>query len=435
MRYAVDGIRRRPGRSALTALGIGLATGLVTVLLALSAGVQGSAARLATASGVDLLATSANTSLASTAFPPVDHAHAVPSGFAAADSNVATASPWLVASFVFANSSLYAAANASPNGSAIPGGWGPASAAAVGWIPGANNGLEAPPVAKGPGFSSPDDLHYANGTYHGPFSHEVVLDSGLSGVLGASVGSVVYVSVQPLAGPSGTLGWFANATAFRVVGVSGPFFLIPSALLGFFYLSEAQTLLGSAAVQRDEASVVLVHLDDPSHPSSDQATLARAYPQLTVFTLANILGAVQSVVDLYRTFGTLIGLVGIVVAALFTTTVLTMSVDDRSREIATLRAIGFGRATVGRFVVEEALLLSVLGLAVGLLGGFVGAGLLNRFLVGLLPGLPSGFSFVAFDVTVVGSAVAEVLAIGLVAALLPAARAMRMPIAEELRAP
>jgi putative ABC transport system permease protein len=435
VRYALDGVRRRPGRSALTALGIGLATGLVTVLLALSAGVQQSAARLATASGVDLIATSANTSLSSSTFPPLPDAHAIPAGFARADPNVAAASPWLVTSFVFANSSLYAAANASPGGAAIPDGWGPASAEAVGWIPGANVGLDAPTVATGPGFSNSGDPHYANGTYRGPFTHEVVLDDGLAGVLRATVGNIVYVSDQPLPGPASVLGWYANATPFRVVGISGPFFLIPSALLGFFYLSEAQTLLGGAAVRQDQASVVLVHLTDPSNPASDQAALERGFPSLTVFTLANILGAVQSVVDLYRTFGTLIGVVAILVAALFATTVLTMSVDDRSRELATLRAIGFGRATIGRYVVEEALILAGLGLAVGLVGGFAGASLLNRFLVGLLQGLPSGFSFVSFDATVVATAVLEVLLIGLAAAILPTIQAVRLPIAEELRAP
>jgi putative ABC transport system permease protein len=435
VRYALDGIRRRPGRSALTALGIGLATGLVTVLLALSAGVEGSASRLATASGVDLIATSANTTLTGTTFPPVTGAHAIPTGFARADPNVAAASPWLVTSFVFANTSLYAEANASADGAGITGGWGPASGEGVGWIPGANTGLDTPTVAEGPGFSSPGDPHYANGTYAGPFTHEVVLDDGMAGVLHATVGSIVYVSAQSLASPSEALSWYHNATPFRVVGISGPFFLIPSALLGFFYLSEAQTLAGIAEVQHDEASVVLVHLTDPTNPSQDQSTLQRAFPSLTVFTLANILGAVQSVVNLYRTFGTLIGLVALIVAALFATTVLTMSVDDRSQEIATLRAIGFSRSTIGRYVVEEALALAALGLAVGLSGGFAGAYGLNRFLVSLLPGLPSGFSFVAFDATVVGTAVVEVLVIGLLAAILPAVRAVRLPIAEELRAP
>ena len=53
-------------------------------------------------------------------------------------------------------------------------------------------------------------------------------------------------------------------------------------------------------------------------------------------TLGNVLGAVNQLVDVYRTFGTLVGAIGIVIAALFTSTVLLMSVDDRSQELALL---------------------------------------------------------------------------------------------------
>jgi len=43
VRYALGAIRRRPGRAALTALGIGLAVGLVVLLLALADGIVASA--------------------------------------------------------------------------------------------------------------------------------------------------------------------------------------------------------------------------------------------------------------------------------------------------------------------------------------------------------------------------------------------------------
>ncbi|MCI4361046.1 MAG: hypothetical protein L3J91_05030, partial [Thermoplasmata archaeon] len=108
MRYAWDAVRRRPGRSIATSMGIGLATGLVVLLLALSAGIQSSASRLAASSGIDLLATSANTSLASGTFPPVEHSHALPGEIESVDGNVATVCPWLIASLVYANASLYA---------------------------------------------------------------------------------------------------------------------------------------------------------------------------------------------------------------------------------------------------------------------------------------------------------------------------------------
>ncbi|HEY6238278.1 MAG TPA: hypothetical protein VIZ68_03730, partial [Thermoplasmata archaeon] len=188
LRLAVDAVRRRPGRSAATALGIGLATGLVVLLLALSTGIQGSATRLATASGIDLLATSANTSLSTGSFPPVSSAHDLPGSLQGADPNVATASPWLVGALTFANESLYAAVNASASGPPVPPSWAPTSAGSVGWIPSANAGLETPQVVVGRGFSSAGDPHYGTGGYDGPFTHEIEVDQGLATLMHLSVG-------------------------------------------------------------------------------------------------------------------------------------------------------------------------------------------------------------------------------------------------------
>ncbi len=438
MRYALDALRRRPGGTALTSLGIGLATALVLILLAVSAGIQASAFRLATQSGVDLLGTSADTSLSNASsgleFPPVSGAHALPTALERADPNVASASPWLVSSLVFANASLYRAVNASANGSAVPAGWAPADATSIGWIPDDNGGIEVPTILNGTSLSAPGDPHYANGTYDGPRTDEVVVDSALAQAIGLTPNSTVWVSLQSPSGPSQLSGWFAGAVSYRVVGVSGPFWFLPSALLGMFYLSELQSVVGGANASADYASLVLIHLTDSTHPGQDQTVLAAAFPSMTFITLGDVLGAVQQVVNLYRTFGVLVGLVGVLVATLFTATVLLMSVEDRTRELALLRVVGFSRAYVGGQVVEEGLCLSALGLLVGLPFGLAGASLLNLFLAREVAGLPAGFSFVSFTPTVLLLGVLEVLAIGLVAALLPLARALRLPIAEELRA-
>ena len=431
MRYAIDAIRRRPGRSALTALGIGLAVGLVVLLLSLSEGVQASASSLAYASGVDLIAVSPGSNLTSGQFPPIAHAHPLATRIPAADPNVATASPWLIDDLAFGNGSLWQAAN----NSTVPGGWSYTESGTVGWIPSDTAGIETPTIYSGSGFTAPGDPHYANGSFNGTPTHQIVLDQSLANVLHVGVGESVWASAVEPPSNAALPGWYANATQFTVVGISGPFWLVPSALLGFVYLSELQALWGAGSSSTDYATLVLIHLTDPTHPGSDEAKIALAVPGLTLFTLGNILGEIQHVVNLYRTFGTLVGAIGVVVAALFTTTVLQMSVDDRSRELALLRAIGSTRSTVGLRVVEEALLLSGLGLAVGLPIAYVGAVGLNAFLLRLVPGLPTAFSFVSFDPTVILSGVAIVVALGLLASIAPAARAMSLPVAEELRAP
>jgi len=431
VRYALDSIRRSPGRSVLTSLGIGLAVGLVVLLVSLSAGVQTSATALAYESGVDLLAVSPGSNLTSGEFPPLTHAHELASRIPAADPNVATASPWLVDDLAFGNRSLWDAAN----NSSFPTGWTYTESGTVGWIPSDNTGIETPTIYSGSGFTAAGDPFYANGSYNGTPTHEIVLDQALAAVLHVGVGDRVWAGAAGPPSNAGLRSWYANATEFRVVGISGPFWLVPSALLGFVYLSELQALSGGATPSTDYATLVLIHLTDPTHPTIDEAKIAVGVPGLTLYTLGNILGEIQHVVNLYRTFGTLVGAVGVVVAALFSTTVLQMSVDDRSREIALLRAIGSSRGAVGVKIVEESVLLSGLGLAIGLPLAYAGSVLLNRFLRGLLPGLPTGFSFVSFNAVVILTGVAAIVAVGLGAAAAPAVRAMRLPVAEELRAP
>jgi len=432
VRYALDALRRRPARSAMTSLGIGLAVGLVVLLLALSSGIQTSAATLAAESGVDLIAVSANvTSPLAGEFPPVQGAHSLVTQIPAADPNVATASPWLVSDLVFGNASLWAAANSS----SVPSSWAPTESGTVGWIPSQNSGIQVPDLFNGTGFTFPGDPHYAGGQYNGPQTHEIVLDEALAIVLHVWVGDTVWLGASEPPSAAALEGWYANATSFRVAGVSGPFWLVPSALLAFTYLSELQEVVGGASASTDYASLVLMHLTDPTTVSTDQSRLAAAFPRMTIFTLASILGAIQHVVNLYRTFGELIGTIGIVVAALFATTVLQMSVDDRSRELALLRAIGHSRPAVGSLVVEEALYLSLFGLVAGLPIAYAAGYGMNLYLRNLIGGLPTSFSFVSFDAGVLADGLFLILAVGLAAAVAPALRAMQLPVAEELRAP
>ncbi len=102
-------------------------------------------------------------------------------------------------------------------------------------------------------------------------------------------------------------------------------------------------------------------------------------------------------------------------------------VDARRREIATLRAIGFGSIAVGASILCESALLA-------LPGAFLGV-LLARVLFHRMAVSPFGFSFL-LDVTprlaVVG--VTWALVMGLIGGLLPAVRAARVPVTTALRA-
>jgi putative ABC transport system permease protein len=108
------------------------------------------------------------------------------------------------------------------------------------------------------------------------------------------------------------------------------------------------------------------------------------------------------------------------------------AVSVRSREIATLRAIGFGASAVVLSVLIEAMLLSVIG-------ALIGAGLAWIFFNGnVVSTLGSNFTQVVFRLAVspalVVLGIVWACVIGLIGGLFPAIRAARLPVATALRA-
>lgn len=108
------------------------------------------------------------------------------------------------------------------------------------------------------------------------------------------------------------------------------------------------------------------------------------------------------------------------------------SVSARTREIATLRALGFGALPVAFSTLAESLVLALVG---GVLGAVVVYLLFNGYSVSTLNF--SSFSQVVFDFAVTGDLLVQgVIAaatIGIIGGFFPAVRAARLPVATALR--
>jgi putative ABC transport system permease protein len=108
------------------------------------------------------------------------------------------------------------------------------------------------------------------------------------------------------------------------------------------------------------------------------------------------------------------------------------AVAARSREIATLRALGFGAGPVVLSVLAEALLLSLVG---GLIGGLLAWAAFDGYQTATMNW--QSFSQVAFAFAVTPELLARGLAyaavMGLLGGLLPAIRAARLPVVTALR--
>ena len=139
-------------------------------------------------------------------------------------------------------------------------------------------------------------------------------------------------------------------------------------------------------------------------------------------------------------FGAIFGFVALLIGAIVLFTVgntMSMAVVERTTEIGTLRAMGLRRGGIRRLFLVEGLMLGLIGAALGLAIALGLAALIN--LSGLSWTPPGNVNPVPLTVhvwgergLVVGSAIGMV-AVAVLSALWPAARAARLAIVDALR--
>ena len=184
----------------------------------------------------------------------------------------------------------------------------------------------------------------------------------------------------------------------------------------------------------NSVSAVRVGLESPEAIETLRAALA-ADPRLAVdvteekaYYSAQTRGVRQTIEGLAFVVTFIMGL-GAVFAALNT---MYAAVSVRTREIATLRAIGFGSLPVLASVMVEAVLLSLVG---GLVGAIAAYALFNGLSVSTLS--QASFTQVVFEFAVTPRLVLNGLVIamliGFIGGLLPALRAARMQVTTALR--
>jgi putative ABC transport system permease protein len=122
-----------------------------------------------------------------------------------------------------------------------------------------------------------------------------------------------------------------------------------------------------------------------------------------------------------------VGTIMAIAATLGAVNSLYAIVDGRRRELATLRAIGFGSGPIIVAILAESMLLALPG---ALLGGVLAWAFFNG-----LSASPFGYSFqLAVTLPLAALGVAWALAMGVFGGLLPALRAARVPVTTALRA-
>jgi putative ABC transport system permease protein len=214
-----------------------------------------------------------------------------------------------------------------------------------------------------------------------------------------------------------------RGTAWKVVGT----FEDGGAPDEGFVESDADTVL--AAFNRTTYQNVAVELDSPNlFRKFKDALMSNPQLQVRVERQADyIRDQLRPLTALLKFVGYFVGgvmAIGVVFGALNT---MYSAVDARKREIATLRALGFGGTAVIVSVIVESLVLAIPGALLGWAGAWL---VFNNHSISM-----AGLSF-RMDVSPALAAAGLVLAvaIGLIGGLAPAVRATRQPVAEALRA-
>jgi putative ABC transport system permease protein len=191
--------------------------------------------------------------------------------------------------------------------------------------------------------------------------------------------------------------------------------------------ADADTVL--SAFNRNAYQSVAVQLDSPASFGRFRDAL-KSNPQLDVdvkHLTQYYQDQLKSVTSLFDFVGYFVGTVMAIGAVFGALTTMYLAVDARAREIATLRAIGFGGTAVVVSVLVEALLLAIPGALLGIAIAWL---LFNNHAIAT-----GGVSFsLAVTPALVETGIIWALAIGFIGGLAPSIRAARLPVATALRA-
>ena len=218
---------------------------------------------------------------------------------------------------------------------------------------------------------------------------------------------------------------------FEIVGVAAfPFDGGSSRTAGVAsrYLAEV-----CGEIDADEADFLLV-ASRPEHGTQVTArAVADAAPELNTFSNQTLLDEFpRAGASYFRQISAVLATITLVFGFLLITTLLTVSVNHRVAEIATMRAMGFPRRRiVADLVYESAMLVGAGGVLALPVGGVLAVVLDN--ILRALPGLPPELHFFVFEARSVAVHAGLLALTAALAALYPARLATRLPIAATLR--
>lgn len=256
--------------------------------------------------------------------------------------------------------------------------------------------------------------------------YALVVGEGLAAALQLKTGDAASIVTPTIDGAMNTL-------EFEIVGIFQSFSKDYDMRAVKVPLAAAQELLATTGAN---TIVVLLHQTRATRAIAERIGPGLPGRQLTVKTWQELNDFFESTVQLYdRQFGVL-NLIILVMVTLGVSTTVNMSVLERIGEFGTLRALGRRSSEVMQLVMTENALLGVIGASGGVLLGIAAAVAISAAGIPMPPPPNSNIGYIAairLVPSVIGMAFLIGVAATIIAAVFPAWRVARLPIAEALR--
>ncbi len=278
-----------------------------------------------------------------------------------------------------------------------------------------------------------DAIHFANGSYDGPATEDVLVSSPLADADHIAVGTTVLLSP----GANRSLG-----VSYTVTGIFGvaPTALGPTgAFAAVLPLSDLQLLTGYAtgsggtlidAVDSIEVSLAGAAETEPAVLDQVRAEIQALVPYYGVSSLDQEAQQLQQASSVLTGFYLALSSVALIVGLLFLALVLVRRVESGRRAIGIRRALGLPRSWIAGGILEDGLVLAAAGSVIGVAGGYLIVAGLARWGSAAVAEAARLAVFVPSTLALLAAAV---VVLSLVASAAAVRAALRVEITEALR--
>ncbi|HTW55220.1 MAG TPA: FtsX-like permease family protein [Thermoplasmata archaeon] len=278
-----------------------------------------------------------------------------------------------------------------------------------------------------------DTVHFANGTYAGPATDDLVVSIPFAHEFHLAVGDTLRLAADDNV---------SSAVPFHVTATFGPpvTFLEPAAAYAILLpLSDLQTLTGYAsgpgtvvpdAADSIEVAVAPSIADNAGALAGVAEAIAALVPSYSVSTLSQEVSALESASAVLTGFYLALSSVGIAVGVIFLALVLLRRVETDRRSIGIRRALGVPGRAVAAGIVADGAGLAAGGAFAGVVGGIVLVLGLARWATAEVQ---AAAQLATFPPVLLGEIVIGIVLLSLAASAVAVRAALRIQIVEALR--